>query len=1056
SGKIQASAGSKFEAADDIYFDFLHDRVRQTVYSHITDGQKNKLHHHIGKRILENTDQADLPNKFFFIINHLNYGKSLFSTPKNRYELAHLNFLAGTKANKSGAHRQAQVFLLTGEELLSDDAWDANHALNFELKKHRMECEYLLQNFNEGENLFQILLDHATSDEDRAGICNRKMIMLAGLARHEDALNIGLAGLSLLGVSLPRNAGRLDILRSLIGTKFRFNRRDIDSLLKLPVIEDPRLLLTLKILTNLTFSAFLCQPYLAPYLGLKIFKLTLKYGNSFFSPFAYVIYGASLCGIFRDYNTGYKFGKLSLKANKKFGGAEMTAKLLLYFGTVINIWTNHMHQGIAHNRRGVKTALETGDINYTVYHIQSLLMFLTAGGKRLDEIAEECDRYYKFVERSKDSGALNYLISLKQFAKCLKGKTFHHCSLDDKHFKETLHIKNMERDDIKIILFRHYLIKLRLLYITGDHEGALKAAHRCKSLQQYHIGAIVIPEYYFYHALALTAKCQTSSILKQKKYLRKAKYFCNKLKKLSHTCPENFMDKYLLVAAEIAKIYKKDQQAMTFYHHAIISAHNNNFTQNHAIANEAAAKFYISKGFENLAKTFMDNAIKSYRKWGATTKVDQLSKDFENIIISDSVIPTIPGKQHIDFHSIVKSLQMISTEIVLENLLKNLMKIVLENSGARKAQLLTVKSEKMFLEVENNMDSSKTKRYKSTPAENRNELFHPILNYVKRTQKYFVSDDISKEIDFINNSYFKRFQPKSVLCLPVIRHSQLVGLLYLENDIATSAFTTERIVVLQLLASQAAISLENARLYENVIHNEKEIRKISAEREEESISYQAQLRSLSSELSLTEEHERRKIAIDLHDRIGHTLTDASIKMRLIKNKEHSPDFPAKFEKIHSLINRSIQEARSLSFELSPPILYDLGLEAALDWLAEQTQNQHDIEVKFIDDMTDKPMNEDRSILLFQASRELLFNIVKHSRATKAIVSISKEENNIRIEIKDNGIGFEASRQDSNFKNGGFGLFSIRERINHQGGRLEIKDEPGVGSRVTMISPLKSI
>ncbi|MBC2716927.1 MAG: AAA family ATPase [Desulfobacteraceae bacterium] len=1058
--KIQAQNSLKTDnpktpinPADDVIFEFLHDKVRLAVYAQVPDALKNKFHLQIGKLILQNTDPNDLPGRIFSIVHHFNHGKNQLEKNADLQQMARLNLIAGKRAKDAAAYGQALNYLKTGEKFLTDNAWIENYNLIFDIKKHRMECEYLLHNFDNAEKLFQILLDRADSNEDKAAMYNQKMIMLASLAKHEDALKIGATGLRLLGVRLPKRAGRMDVFHNLLALKIRLHHKEIDSLLGLPEITDPRLLLILKMMMNLSLSAYFCQPYLASYLALDIFKMTLKHGNSSVSPFAYVIYGAALCAIFKGYTVGYQFGELALKAKNKFGGTQMTAKVLLYFGNGITIWTHHINQVIALNREGLESARDTGDLNYSVYHIQSLIFSMFAGGKPLDEILEECDRFYEFVEQSHDIGALNYLISAIQFIKCVRGETFHIHSLNDEHFSETQHIKNMQSDNIKIILCRHHLIKLRLLYIMEDYEGALKEAKNCATLRHYHLGTVIIPEYYFYHCLVLTALYNSASTLKQSLYRRQIIIFCNRLKHLSYQCPENFEDKYLLVAAEHARITGQDRQAITFYHRAIASANTTGFTQNHAIANEAAAKFYISKGFDDIAKTFMDKARQSYHYWGAKTKVDLLEKNFSSLLTVDPRLKTFPGGQHLDYNAIVNALQAISTEIVLEDLLKSLMKIVLENAGARKVQFLTIKSDRMYLEAQNNIDYEETIVYKSLPADRRLEIFNPVLNYVKRTQTYMVLDDAGSEGDFTRHPYVLKYQPKSVLCLPVIRYSQMVALLYLENNITPAVFTPERIKILSLLASQAAISLENSRLYENVIQNEKELREISEKREKESLRYQAQLRSLSSELSLTEERERRRIASDLHDRIGHALANASMKLRLVKDVVSTSNASKHIDEIHLLIDQSIQDTQTLTFELSPPILYDLGLEAALDWLTEQTQKQHDIKVDFIDDFTQKTIDESLRILLFQATRELLHNVAKHARATQVSVSISKEDDFVRIVIHDNGVGFEATKKKPGVKKGGFGIFSIQERLKHRGGRLEIKSDPHTGSGVTIISPM---
>jgi predicted ATPase/signal transduction histidine kinase len=1041
---------------DDIQFEFLHDKVRQAVLALVSEEEKIRVHRRIGRLIMEDTSPERLSGRIFNIVNHLNKSAVLLDAPAEKHRLVELNLMAGKKAKEAAAFSQAAEYLKAGEALLSDAAWQDHYALMFALKKNRMECEYLSLNYEEAEILFEILLDRAASDLDRAVVYNQKMIMLAGLAEHEEALAIGLTGLGLLGVSLPGSAALVDVLTRLAALKIRLFRSDPEDLLDRPVIKDPRRLLILDMLMNVSLSAYFCQPYLATSLALKIFDLTLKHGNSRVSPFAYVIYGSALCAVFKNYETGYRYGRLALRANEKFGGPDLTAKLMLYIGSAIDIWTDNVQTVIGHIRKGIKSALDYGDLNYAVYHIQSLLIFLIISGEALDQLSDECERYFEFVKQSKDVGALNYLISIRQFVKCLKGQTPDPLRMDDDGFSEAEHLANMEAGDIKIILFRHHLIKLRLLYIMGDYAGALAAAGRCKALAFYHMGTMVVPEYYYYHALTLAALHDDAPVFRQIRIRRKINGFLSEFRKLAARCPENFSDRYLLLSAEAARLSGRDQQAMSFYQKAIDAARAHRFLQNQAIANEAAAKFYLSRGFDELAGRFLEEARDGFQNWGATKKAAGMVKTYHDHLQESAASRSGNIGMPVDVDAIVSSLRMISTEIVVDELLKNLMKIVLENAGARKVLFLSIAGSRIYLEAEYNIDAREAQVFHSLPAERRIDLFHPVLNYVKRTRTHLALDDASRTGEFTTHDYVAAHHPRSVLCLPVIRHAEPAALLYLENNLAPSVFTPERVELLKLLASQAAISLENARLYENVLLKQKELGEISARREEESLKYQAQLRSLSSELSLTEERERRRIAQELHDRIGHALAHASLKLRQVKHDSSGESYDPALDDVYRLIDQTIADTRTLTFELSPPILYDLGLEPALDWLAEQTYTQHGISVDFTDDMRPKPIAESLRILLFQAARELMFNIVKHARATRAGIAISREKDWVCIVIEDNGIGFAATETDRRIEKGGFGLFSIRERLMHQGGHLEIVSSPAAGSRVTLMSPMASV
>lgn len=221
------------------------------------------------------------------------------------------------------------------------------------------------------------------------------------------------------------------------------------------------------------------------------------------------------------------------------------------------------------------------------------------------------------------------------------------------------------------------------------------------------------------------------------------------------------------------------------------------------------------------------------------------------------------------------------------------------------------------------------------------------------------------------------------------------------------------------------------------------------------MTYQKELRSLYSQLSLAEEHERRRIAGELHDHISQTLATCNIKLGAMIESAPSIRLTEPMVEIQTLIKKLIKEIRSLTFELSSPLLYEIGIEAALEHLTEQIQEKHGILVKFEDDGQPKPLREDVSMLLFQMVRELLVNVVKHAQARNVTVSIEKQDNNIRVTVEDDGVGFDTAKVRITGKGDkGFGLFSIRERLCHISGHSEIESQPGCGTRVSLVVPLE--
>lgn len=251
--------------------------------------------------------------------------------------------------------------------------------------------------------------------------------------------------------------------------------------------------------------------------------------------------------------------------------------------------------------------------------------------------------------------------------------------------------------------------------------------------------------------------------------------------------------------------------------------------------------------------------------------------------------------------------------------------------------------------------------------------------------------------------------------------------------------------------ARATRSPDGAILYfEGTVEDISERRKA----EEDIHSYQQQLRSLAAELSLAEERERRRIATILHDHIGQILAMSKIKLgSLIESSPSSVD-NGNITEIRGYIDQAIDYTRSLTCELSPPILYAFGLEAALEWLSERTMEQFGIVCEFENDCQMKPVSEEIQVFTFTAVRELLANVVKHAKASRAKVTARRMNRNLVIHVADDGVGFNPSRVKSHlYDNQGFGLFSIRERLRHLGGQMEVKSIKGRGTRVILEEPL---
>jgi PAS domain S-box-containing protein len=225
-------------------------------------------------------------------------------------------------------------------------------------------------------------------------------------------------------------------------------------------------------------------------------------------------------------------------------------------------------------------------------------------------------------------------------------------------------------------------------------------------------------------------------------------------------------------------------------------------------------------------------------------------------------------------------------------------------------------------------------------------------------------------------------------------------------------------------------------------------------------AHEERVRAMSAELMLAEERERRRIATVLHDAVGQTLALAKLKVESMREQQQQSQqsangLPGRLAEVYGLIDYAVQHTRTLTNELSPPVLYELGLEAALQWLADRAREQHGLTAEFEDDGQPKPVGPEVRTVLFQAARELLVNVAKHARATRCQVSIRRAGNDIEIRVEDDGSGFDPAAAGGG-GTGGFGLFNVRERITRLGGAVRIDSQPGEGTRVTLAVPLAAV
>jgi predicted ATPase/signal transduction histidine kinase/tRNA A-37 threonylcarbamoyl transferase component Bud32 len=838
-----------------VRYKFLHDRVQQAAYSLIPEDQKQSTHLKIGQLLLQNTPDEKLEDNIFDIVNQLNFGIDTISKPAEKTQLAKLNLIAGRKAKVATAYEGAVRYLSVAMGLLAEDCWQSQYELTLVIYESTAEAEYLNINYEESKKLVNIIINEAKTILEKVNAYELQLQSYNVQNRLLEALNTGLEVLKLLGISLPKNPNSLNIVVGLINTKLSLGIKRIDDLANLPEMTNPNQQAAMRILSGILGTAIQAKPRLLPLLTFMMVKQCIKYGNSPYASIAYVYYAIILCRL-GDISLGYQFGELAIRLLKRFPSGSIKSRVYAAFGSFIQHWKTDLELGLGYLMEGFQIGMETGDLEYVGYCIDVYCTYKLWMGYPLNLVEEETGKYLKLMQQLKQESSSNYISIERQTALNLSGKAVEPCHLVGDNFNEikTLPVLIAAKSFFLVCLV--YNAKAMLNFLFKNYAQTLENSKLFEKYEEAAAGLYVVPINNFYYSLTLLALYPATGKGEQKQYLKRVVNFQKKMKKWAVDAPMNYQHKYDLVAAEKARVLGYDCQAMDLYDRAISGAAKNGYIQEEALAYELAGEFYLSLGKQIISQAYLTKAYYGYIRWGALAKVKHLESIHPFLVAQTraaetptlDVTRTTTGStisnslgNLLDLNAFVKASQAITSEIVLEKLLTKLINVLLENAAAQKVVLMLLKNDILCIEATGTPTQDQVTLLPSIPVENCQDVPLSAINYVHRSQKPLVLDNATVAAPFNADAYIQKYQPKSILCLPIIYQSQGRGIIYLENALTVGAFTAERVEVFKVLVSQVAVAVENAGLYAREQEKSQQLEKSFNELQ------QAQLQLIQSE-----------------------------------------------------------------------------------------------------------------------------------------------------------------------------------------------------------------
>jgi len=808
-------AGLVFRRQHD--YAFLHDRVQEAAYALIPEDERAAAHLRIGRMFTTHATAAELERNCFEIVNQYNRASSLVDDPAERERIVRFNLTAGQRAKTSSAYASAAAYFSAGSTMLGDEAWQTHYPLKFALESGLAECEFLTGDAGSARERLSGLATRAVGLADRAAVTWLRVTLFTALDQSDLAVQIGLDYLREVGVDWEAHPSRAQSRAEYDRLLRHIGDAPIESLIDLPLLADNERRATLDVLTAVLPPAFFSDENLVCLVLCRMANLSLAHGNCDASSIGYAYLGMVAGPVFGDYGAGYQFGKLGLALVDQRGLQRFRPRVYMCFAYHVMPWTQPIRDGLPLLRRAFDAATLAGDLTYTGFSSCCLVTTLLAAGDPLADVERDARERLAVVQAARFGLIVDIIRSQLQLIRTLRGLSAPFHSFDDDTFDESAFEQHLEADPCLAIAACWYWIrKLQGRYFAGEFTQAIAAATKAEPLVWTSSGHLELAEYHFYAALAHARGYDDAAPGEQAAHLRAIVGHHEKLAIWARHCPGNFACRAALVAGEIARIDGREFDAMREYEAAIRLARAHEFPSIEALALEVAAAFYLPRGFATIAHVYLGHARLAYLRWGALGKVQALDRRYPDLIPE----PThdVPARSivadNLDVETVVRASQAISGEIAFDKLIRTLMTIVLEHAGAARALLVLPRADTLSVEAQARVEREgvevRIQREPVTPRHLPASMLHQSI----RTRQRVLLDDAALPNPFSSDDYLRAGGPRSILCLPLVKQTKLIGMLYLENDLAPGVFTPPRIAVLELLASQAAISLENASLEE--------------------------------------------------------------------------------------------------------------------------------------------------------------------------------------------------------------------------------------------------
>lgn len=1059
---------------------FSHDRVQQAAYSMLAEEARKNLHYSIGTILLKTYSDAEREEKLFDIVNQINQGLQYAASEQERDEYARLNLHASQKAKESTAYQPALMYAETALRLLGDNPWKRRYALTLEINNQQGELQMLLAEYDTMNTTIEHIHANASNFMDTLHSAQTRIYALKLRSEHEEAVRKGLEVLRQLGVKFPDKGSKLTVIKAIVQAKIAL-RSGLPAISNLKSLTDERIKAACDIMDSIAGSSYNANQNLSAAFPPTVLALNMKHGFLPSSATAFMNYSAVLASILGDVKGAKEICDFAFTMLRQFGsaGQRVYHTTLFSYAFLLQYWFEPL-QNIRQTYTEVyRKALELGDLEYAGYSIGDIPYTLFWYGAPMEEIIADSTIAHQACAKMNQTSALDYVKIFEQTVWNLTNERPDPDSLTGEWYDES-EIEVSRRIGRKSNIVEAYFAKTALAFFWGKYRTIIdEYVPGFEEYEIYMTASFFIPLQNFFTGMAFFALAHQENEPKRQR-IKQGVRRMNMIKKLAAIMPFNTQHFYELLQAEYYSATGKMSKAASLYEQAIATAKKNSFQNVVCIAEEAAGRHYLRIGNRTIAEVYLQKAVQSYVKWGVSAKVLQLQREFADFSLSvleentpqSSSVQVSGNNGSLDMLSVVKSSQVLAGEIELRTLLEKMLTIVKENAGAEKCVVVLNEPQggqaSLFIQAESAGDkvSSVLQRI---PLASSQSVPITLLNAVARLQTSVVLGDASNSADYKNDTYIKQYNVKSVLCNPIVNQGNLVGVLYIENNLATEAFTPDRIQVLNVLSSQIAVSIENARYYRDIqamnYTLEQKVQERTAELEEKNKQL-TELNAEKNELMGIVSHDLknpigavRNYAELIENKIITGDEVAKVSSQIVQVSERMLDLVTNLLDMNYLESGGIQLS-IVNFDIAPLVeyaAYQYHVPAEVKSITIHYNKEAEKSIVFADEQA-----------MIQVLDNLVSNAVKYSPHGKNVfVRVKSNEKAVRVEVEDEGPGISEEDMKKLFgkfarlsaqptggeHSTGLGLSIVKKMVEAMKGRVWCESEPGKGATFIVEMPL---